>query len=86
MALRPSTAYGTLQLMMPSLAPVYQRRAAILLEQRKNQAAVSEKTEEESEQPNGDMKAGTLALFRRFIRWCKPAPTAVRIEDEAEGH
>jgi hypothetical protein len=46
MALGPSEAHSTLRLMMPSLDPAYQRRAAILLEQRKDQGALSGKTEE----------------------------------------
>ncbi len=39
MVMRPSEAHGTLQLMMPSLAPEYQRRAAVLLGKCKDQGA-----------------------------------------------
>ena len=46
--MRPSEACGTLQLMMPSLAPAYQRRAAVLLGQRKDQGTLSEKNQKKT--------------------------------------
>ncbi len=44
MTLRPSQAYDHLELMMPSLDPVHQRRAATLLAQRKDAADKRSKT------------------------------------------
>jgi hypothetical protein len=69
MALRPSQACDHLQLMMPSLDPVYQRRAALLLQRRKDSpgknphksvdaqsSAGRSRKRRKSKQPSGRMK------------------------------
>ncbi|MFC1596770.1 HEAT repeat domain-containing protein [Planctomycetota bacterium] len=47
MAMKPSDAHRTLRLMKPSLTPAYQRRAAVLLGQRKDHGTAPEEEEKE---------------------------------------